>query len=432
MTLRDLLTRRAAITTEMRGLVDQPTGDGGDMAPEQAARFDSLRAEADGLEQRIARVSALEEAERRSAGQPLGSGDNRFDALLGEVRIGAAIAGAAGLEVDWGREREVSTELARRMGRQPRGVLVPLAALADPRRSEQRTMMANSFGSGGALIGTTVSEAVIDVLRPALLTGRLGATILPDLRGAIDIPRMASGVPTAWIGEGKEIPPGDPNFGAIGLTPRTVAARAEFSRRLLLNSTPAIEQLLRRDLAAGIGQAVDAAALDGSGIGAEPRGLLRMASDGIKSVTVGTVNIANLDTAFASAAASIATANVSDGGLAFAMHPRSAEYLISLRDGNANAAFPSVASGSLRGRPVVRSTLLPVDSGAGRAKAVFGNWPDLLIGMWGVLDLVTNPYGEAFKRGGVEVRAMLDCDVATRHTQSFVVIADAPMAALAT
>ncbi|HLO74867.1 MAG TPA: hypothetical protein VK196_00245, partial [Magnetospirillum sp.] len=51
---------------------------------------------------------------------------------------------------------------------------------------------------------------------------------------------------------------------------------------------------------------------------------------------------------------------------------------------------------------------------------IFGRWSDLLIGYWSAFDLLVNPFeSEAYKKGNVQVRAMLTADVAVRRAESF-------------
>ena len=54
----------------------------------------------------------------------------------------------------------------------------------------------------------------------------------------------------------------------------------------------------------------------------------------------------------------------------------------------------------------------------------FGNWADLLIGQWGTLDIIADPYTGA-TAGTVRVIALQDVDIAVRHPESFARIADA-------
>ena len=48
----------------------------------------------------------------------------------------------------------------------------------------------------------------------------------------------------------------------------------------------------------------------------------------------------------------------------------------------------------------------------------FGNWSELLIGMWGGLDLMVNPYA-LDTSGGVRIVALQSTDIAVRHPVSF-------------
>ena len=55
---------------------------------------------------------------------------------------------------------------------------------------------------------------------------------------------------------------------------------------------------------------------------------------------------------------------------------------------------------------------------------IFGNWADLMMGMWGGLDLTVDPYSESTK-GTIRVVAFQDVDVALRHAESFAAMQDA-------
>ena len=107
--------QRAAIVARMNAANEADNGE----------VFTSAEAELRAIDARIERARKLDEADRRSAGQPI-AGDAR---LTGEIRtrfsVACALAGAAGLPVNWGFEREVQPELAKRMGRPANGVLLP-------------------------------------------------------------------------------------------------------------------------------------------------------------------------------------------------------------------------------------------------------------------------------------------------------------------
>jgi hypothetical protein len=62
-------------------------------------------------------------------------------------------------------------------------------------------------------------------------------------------------------------------------------------------------------------------------------------------------------------------------------------------------------------------------TGTNLSAAIFGNWADLVIGMWGSLDLTvdTTTLGTS---GAVRVIALQDVDIAVRNTESFATFAD--------
>jgi len=55
---------------------------------------------------------------------------------------------------------------------------------------------------------------------------------------------------------------------------------------------------------------------------------------------------------------------------------------------------------------------------------IFGNWADLIIGHWGALDLMVDPYTGS-TAGTVRVVALQDVDIAVRQPASFAAMKDA-------
>jgi HK97 family phage major capsid protein len=197
MTLRDLIERRSAIASEMRALNDAPEGDNGDLSDGQESRFSALRSEMETIERRITRQEQLDAAERRMAGSPASSGGDDFVREIRGLSIVRAIAGAAGLKVDDGREREIAVEIARREQRSVDGIAIPLAALALERRTVSAT--APVGGPGSALIATDHSGEVIDRLRANMAASRLGVRVLTGLRGDLETPKLTKSSTAAWF-----------------------------------------------------------------------------------------------------------------------------------------------------------------------------------------------------------------------------------------
>ena len=61
--------------------------------------------------------------------------------------------------------------------------------------------------------------------------------------------------------------------------------------------------------------------------------------------------------------------------------------------------------------------------GTGLSAIIFGNFADLVIGMWGSLDLMVDPYSGS-TAGTVRVVALQDVDVALRNAESFATFED--------
>jgi hypothetical protein len=72
----------------------------------------------------------------------------------------------------------------------------------------------------------------------------------------------------------------------------------------------------------------------------------------------------------------------------------------------------------------VPSNLVKGSSGAVCSAIMFGNWIDLIIFMWGGLDIMLDPYTGS-SAGTKRVVALQDVDVGVRHTGSFAAMKDA-------
>jgi len=66
----------------------------------------------------------------------------------------------------------------------------------------------------------------------------------------------------------------------------------------------------------------------------------------------------------------------------------------------------------INGYKVVPTTLITEKT------TIFGNFNDVIIGMWGVLDIMVDTATKAAS-GGIVLRVFQDVDVAIRHPKSF-------------
>lgn len=431
MTLRELMEKRAALVAKMRKVNDDPQGEGGDLSDAQDKEFKELRVDLNKTDAAIERAKLIDEADRRADGSAItGDADANFDCELRNFSIVRAMAAAVGIDVDAGREREVSAELARRSGKKPQGFYVPLEVFqrrATAQEMERRilTTAAPAGGSGSNVIAEDYrGDMFIDLLRANLITERLGATVHSGLQGDVKIPRQKATGGSAWVAENAAISASDAEFNQVAMTPRHAGVIQEFSRNLLLQSSPDIEMLMRRDFAASLARAIDSAALNGGGSAAEPDGIL--ATSGVDKTTslstptwAGVLDLIDI----------VESGDALMGSLGFAMSPTTKKKLrTTLRAANTDSRFIMETPTELAGYQAASSTGVPNASGSpATGQIIFGNWNDLVIGYWSVIDVLVNPYeSTAYSKGNVQIRGMLTADVALRHDESFAVSTDVP------
>ena len=79
----------------------------------------------------------------------------------------------------------------------------------------------------------------------------------------------------------------------------------------------------------------------------------------------------------------------------------------------------SLLDGMLAGEKAAATSQALATLGAGSEHAIlFGNWSELMIGLFSGIDLLVDPYTYA-DRGRVRLTCFCDVDVAVRHGQSF-------------
>lgn len=419
MTLRELMEKRARLRSQMKAINDKPEGEAGDLSEAQDRQFAELRADFEKTEKAIERQTMLDEADRRADGVAVGGEtDADFDRECRAFSLTRAIAAASGLDVDAGREREVSQELQRRSGGAFKGLAVPMAVF------EKRviTTAAPAGGPGANIIATDFrGDQFIDILRAQLVTQRLGATVLSGLKGNVDIPRLKASATAGWVAENAALTPSDHQFDKVSLAPKHVGCVSEFSRNMLMQSTPDIEALIRSDFAFVLAQALDKAAIKGGGAN-EPTGILSIGAID-KTVSMSTPTWDDVLTLINKVEEGNAT------GTGFLMRPLAAKTLRgTVRVASTDSQFIMEGPDRLADYPAIRSTLVPIVAGSPNTTSViFGQWSDLLIGYWSAFDLLVNPYeATAYSKGNVSVRGMLTADIAVRHPESFAASIDFP------
>lgn len=321
------------------------------------------------------------------------------------VRAIAALANPSDrrLRAAAGFEFEVSEAAAQRYGRASSGLMIPTDVLGvwkrDLNTSDDNELVATNLLAG----------EFIDVLRNQSSVMQAGARMLPGLVGNVAIPKKTAAATAGWIAtEGNPASESEATFGTVSLSPKNVGAFTDMTRQLILQSTPAVEALVRDDLTQALALAIDKGALEGSAGSGQPRGVLN------------TVGI-NKPSSFAAAVPTfaemveletfVAADNALFGNLAYITDASTYGGLKTKSKDSGSGMFV-LENGEANGYRVIRSQQ------ATAGNVYFGNWADCLIGMWGGLDLTVDPY-TASSSGTVRIVALQSVDIAVRNAESF-------------
>lgn len=395
MKTADLMEQRAAIVDRMNAA---------HKADDNAA-FEAAETELRGLDGKLDRAKKIDAAERAEMGTPI-NGDRKLDAeIRSKFNLGRAIAGAAGLGVDWGFEREMQGELAKRAGKPAEGIYIPTELF------EKRVL---TTSTAGELVPTEHRpDQYISALVNSSVVRGMGARVLSGLAGNLSIPRETGSPAIGWVAENAALSSSDANFDAVTLAPKHAGALSEWSRNMLLQASPDVEALLRSMLARNLALAIDLAAIKGGGSN-EPTGVL--ATSGIQTQAYAT-------SVFATAAEMIAKADISNAGEArrgFLTTNTIKKLGMKALDGN---GLPIGLDKLFHGEAVTYANQVPTNLGGttNNHGLIYADWSELLIGIWSEIDLLVNPYeSTAYSKGNVSIRAMATVDVTVRQPAAFV------------
>jgi HK97 family phage major capsid protein/HK97 family phage prohead protease len=301
-------------------------------------------------------------------------------------------------------EFECSAEAARQYGKDAQGIMLPAEVLRtwkqrDINSSDDSTLIAEDYRGGD----------FIDVLRNSSSVMQAGATMLRGLQGNVVIPKKTAAASAGWIAtEGAAAAESEFTSGSVTMSPKVIGAFTDATRLLLQQSSLDVENLIRDDLTQSIATAIDLGALAGSGTSGQPTGISN--TSGINTTTFAAANPTWSEIVAMESA--VANDNALNGSLSYICRPADFGTLKTTEKATNTAQFVVSPDNSMNGYNVIRSN--QVTSG----DFYFGNFADLLIGMYGGLDITVDPYALSTS-GGVRIVALQTVDVAVRHAVSF-------------
>ncbi len=299
-------------------------------------------------------------------------------------------------------EREASNAAAQRMGMSPKGILIPNDVLS-------RSLTAGQASAAGDLIFTDARPgSFIELLRKRNFLTGLGVTILSGLTGPVGIPKQTGASQVYWKGEGVAAAESEPSVGQVTMTLKEMSAWTRFSRSLMLQSSIDVETFVRNDLVTVMALEQARVALYGLGSSSQPEGLKLTTGINTKDFAANQPTYAELvdmETLVAADDADIDTMGYVTNATIYG------GFKTTEKAAN-TAQFVLEPGGTVNSYGVVRSN--QVEAG----DVFFGVWSQLVLGLFGAVDLQVNPYSED-KEGNIRVVAHQAIDYAVRHPQAF-------------
>ncbi len=348
---------------------------------------------------------------------------------------------------DWsnrssGFAREISEQIAKDSQRQTNGrsLFVPFSALA-----KRATYVTSSANTGGNLVATDLrADDFIEALRNSTVMVGLGVQTLSGLVGDVAIPRRSGVASTGYLSsETGALSQAESTFDQISMTPKTLGTLSKYSRNMLIQATPGIEELVRRDISDGINVGIDLGILNGTGSSGQPTGIMQ--TSGIGSVAMGTNGgaitveaLVDLETAIMED-----NAGVNGDNIAYVTNAKVIGALKKLRAGGSSATdgaflvntdLTAIGRGgtplNVNGYPLAMTNQVPSNltkgSTSGECSAVvMGDFSQAILGFFGSgIEITVGEDSDDFAKNLTSVKGVVAFDVAVRHAQSFAAILD--------
>ena len=422
-----LRARRAAGLEEMDTLLKTAGAENRDLTADEQARYDALTAEDDKIAASLAREEDMERR-RAAAARPV-------PALPGARATVAAQPKAAD---------EKGLRFARMFRALAAGGGIPYVAaqIAEAQWGESGLFANQNLGTGAAggfLVPEDVSSEVIELLRPASVVMALSPQTVDMPNGNLTMNRLATGAAAGYIGEQTDAPATGVQFGQVKLSAKKLAALIPISNDLLRAAGVAADRIVRDDLVVSLAQRMDLSFIRGAGTQFSPLGLrfqhtgTPFAASHVLAVS-GAATLADVTTNLGRLELALLNADVSMTRPGWLMAPRTMMFLMNLRDGNGNFAFPEMQRGELRGKPYRVTTQIPANLGGGtnETELYLADFAHVVVGEHMGIEVAlsteaayrdaSNNLQAAFSRDETVMRAIAQHDIGLRHLPAVAIL----------
>jgi HK97 family phage major capsid protein len=392
MKLKELQEKRGSLMKQVREILDFVGTQNRSLTPDEETKIRAMEGDIDGLTASIdAEVRQMQREGAARSTPVLNAGEQRdvntfdFNKVLNHL-YRSAKGGATvidGIEAEMIREGETE---ARSAGISAGGILLP--RLLVRRENRDMTATGSSGGEGGNTIQVEKRGLLDDFFNSSVM--RLaGATVLEGLTGNLDLPRLIAGTAAAGKAENGTADEVSPTTAMLQLTPKRLPAYIDISERLLLQSSVAIETILRGHLATQMGATQEAAFFHGSGTN-EANGIT--GTSGIGSVVGGTNGLAPSLANLIALETAVDTSNALLGNLSYVSNGQIRGKLkgtpkVSSTDSRMLLDSDGLVNGYTPYFTNAVSRTLTKGSSSAASAIFFGNFADYVVGYWGGVSL---------------------------------------------
>jgi len=426
-----LLEERGELNKELDTLSALLKTENRSFSESELTRVSEIDARKSAIEAEIVALDILEKRKNESTpnyGAAGKGGENemkqfRFSKLIHE----ASTNSISGFEKEMVEE---SAAEARSLGINPQGIYLSNELMSFKTR-ESRTMSAGSSTAGGNFVPLE-KVGFFDALYAKTVLDQLGVTKYTGLAANTDLTGLSSGATVAWAAETADASSGDPVTAARQLRPSRLTAYSDISKQLLLQTNQSIEQDIINSFLKALAVEIERAAINGSGASNQPLGLL--GTSGINSVAMGTNGAAPTLAKVLELVAAVENSNAGINGK-FLINPKLVAKLkqteISSGSGAMIMSYMAYFNGmsdQIDGKPVFSTTNVPSNLTKGTSSGVcsamiYGDWENLVVGQFGGVELVVDPYSQAI---GNKTRVVLNqhIGIAVKQPAAFGAIVD--------
>ena len=264
----------------------------------------------------------------------------------------------------------------------------------------------------------------IGKLRNATIGRRLGVRYLDGLQGNIAF--VTGGADAAWVAEEAAASKEKPAYTKAVMSPKRLQVLQGVTYDLMHQSSKALDNLIMEDMVKAHAVALDAAIFAGSGSSGQPTGVL--SASGVNSIAI--------DTDGGPLTYDLLVQMETEVGIDNGLLDDTLAYVSNAKVQGKLKTIPQIAGypyylmndGKVNGYPFYMTNSIPGNLTKGSSSgvcsaAIFGNWSEVLVGSWGGMQLIVDPY-TAKANGVLEISAAAYHDVLVRTPQAFCKIVD--------